>query len=70
MEGVWLTDAEIRERIEAIGVEELGRRYAVRLIASLNDMRSAEDARAIGVVHDDDEWVDLAGFDGEQLSDE
>ncbi len=65
-----LTDAEVRQRIESIGVEELGRRYARRTIAHLNAMYAAEDARFVEVAHDDDEWIDLAGFDGDQLTDE
>lgn len=64
------TDDELRRRIESIGVEELGRRYALRTIEQLNAMSAAEDARSVEVAHDDDEWIDSAGFGGDQLTDE
>jgi hypothetical protein len=70
MDWMSLTDAEVRQRIESIGAEELGRRYARRTIAHLSAMYAAEDARFVEVAHDDDEWIDLAGFDGDQLTDE
>ncbi len=65
-----LTDAELRQRIESIGAEELGRRYALRTIARLNEMYAAGDSRSVEFARDDDEWIDMAGFDGDQLTDD
>ena len=65
-----LTDAEVRHRIESIGVEELGRRYARRTIARLDAIRAAGDVRFVEVVEGGDEWIDIAGLDGDQLTDE
>jgi len=70
MEWSSLSDDELRQRFESIGAEELGRRYAGRTIARLNAMYAAEDACVVEVAHDDDEWIEVVGFDGDQLTDE
>ena len=68
----WLSRSEQdrRQVIESIGVEQLGRRYASRLVTSLNEMYAAEDARMVDRRPDDDIDVDRVCFDGDKLTDE
>lgn len=69
VEQVSLTDEQLRERIESIGVEELGRRYALRTIKKLNAMYATEDSRSVELAPADDDWIDSVGYDGDQLTD-
>ena len=64
-----MTRAQLRERIDSIGVEELGRRYALRTVTQLNAMYVAH-AEVIEFAPEDRDWIDSVGFDGEQLTDD
>ena len=61
------SDEELRKHIDAIGVEELGRRYACRTIEKLN-AAYANEGEAIEFADDEDDWIDSTAFDGEGLT--
>jgi hypothetical protein len=63
------SDEELRQHIDGIGVEELGRRYAYRTIERLNAAYAAE-GDPIAFADDEDDWIDATAFDGEELTDE
>ena len=56
-----LTGAQLRERIESIGVEELGRRYALHTVKRLNAMYGADHAEVVEFAPDDDDWIEDDG---------
>ncbi len=64
------TDEELRLRIDAMGPEEMGRRYAALLIEHLNGMAAAKEPHLFVPKKSDDDWIESAGFEGDLLTED